>query len=114
MKNFLCLRFSKWSDRLESIQKKYPDLHNAAQMHKIRIKLKRFRYALQAVPKINYPEALLRSLKVLQDTLGLLHDAYVNGRLIDDILLEQKGNETLPYLWENLYKQLGSWREDNL
>ncbi len=68
--------------------------------------------------------------------MGLLHDAYVNGRLVDDILIGRKWNETLrcegamlygwerartekvtetlPYLWENLHKQLSNWREDNL
>lgn len=61
-------------------------MHDMEQMHKVRIKIKCFRYALQSVPEINTPPYLLRRLKYLQDTLGCLHDNYINQLRLKNIL----------------------------
>lgn len=56
------------------------------QLHRIRIKLKRFRYALQSVPELAPEARLLRSLKYLQDMLGLLHDDYINTMMVEKLV----------------------------
>lgn len=134
LKSFIRMRLGDWCDNLAAMPKKYPDMHDMEQLHKIRIKVKRFRYALQGVPEIPTPSALLRSLKSLQDMLGLLHDDYINDRLVADILQRHDDNAALRYegamfcgwerakaeaalavvpeLWENFMSQLTSWRSE--
>ena len=56
------------------------------QLHRVRIKLKRFRYALQSVPELKASPQLLRSLKYLQDMLGRLHDDYVNEQYLQQLV----------------------------
>ena len=61
-------------------------MRDMEQLHKLRIKLKRFRYALQSVPEMAASPQLLRSLKYLQDMLGLLHDDYVNEQYLAQLV----------------------------
>lgn len=136
LKPFLRLRLADWCDKLLVLPQKYPDLHDMEQLHKIRIKLKRFRYALQGTPEIPVSISLLRSMKSLQDMLGLLHDDYINDKMIEDILQQHQEDEVLRYecamfcgwerakaeatllmlpeLWENFAAQLEAWRDENL
>ena len=136
LKAFLRLRLNAWCDKLMSLQEKYPEFGDMEQLHKVRIKVKRFRYGLQGVPEIYLPNSMLRSLKSLQDMLGLLHDDYINDLLIGEILqqypedaaLQYEGAmfcgwerakaeailASLPELWDNFTAQLGEWQEEYL
>ena len=118
------------------LAEKYPDLHNMEQLHRIRIKLKRFRYALQSVPELAPEARLLRSLKYLQDMLGLLHDDYINSLMVEKLVAahpkikelryeaalfsgweQAKADaalEALPQQWEAFSSQLTEWKNKNL
>lgn len=133
---FLQQRFGSWYAKIVALLEKYPDMHNMEQMHRIRIKLKRFRYALQSIPEVGAEPKLLRSLKYLQDMLGLLHDNYINNKLIESIVAkhpqisglryesamftgwEQAKADAalnlLPQQWENFINLLDAWQEKNL
>ena len=134
--SFLSRRFGGWYEKLLALPDKYPDLHNMEQLHRIRIKLKRFRYALQSVPELNASPRLLRSLKYLQDMLGLLHDDYINNQMVEELVaahpkvseLRYEGAmfagweqakadaalESLPQQWESFCELLSEWKEENL
>ena len=136
LKAFIRLRLGLWCDKLMTLQEKYPEFSDMEQLHKLRLKVKRFRYGLQGVPEIYLPNSLLRSLKTLQDMLGLLHDDYVNDMLIGEIMQQYPEDATLQYegamfcgwerakaeaslaslpgLWDNFTAQLGDWREEHL
>lgn len=136
LKDFFVQRFDSWQGKILMLPEKYPDFQNMEQLHKIRIKVKRFRYALQCVPELKASSSLLRSLKALQDSLGLLHDDYINDRMVERILAQQPDNELLQYegavfsgweqgkadaameglscQWEYFTKQLQQWAKDNL
>lgn len=72
-------RLAAWSANLQELPEKYPDFHNMENLHKIRIKVKRFRYVIQTIRLIGLDNKLLRKLKKLQDLLGFLHDDYINA-----------------------------------
>lgn len=136
LKSFLRVRLNEWCDKLLVMQEKYPDFDDMEQLHKIRIKLKRFRYGLQGVPEIYFPTSLLRSLKSLQDMLGFLHDDYVNDMLVGEIMQQypedavlqyecamfcgwerakaEAALASLPELWDNFITQLGEWQDEHL
>lgn len=136
LKSFIRLRLGTWCDKLIVLDEKYPEFSDMEQLHKIRIKVKRFRYALQGVPEIYFTTSLLRSLKSLQDMLGFLHDDYINDMLVgeilkqypDDAALQYEGAmfcgwerakaeaalASLPELWDNFTAQLGEWQEEHL
>ena len=101
-------------------------MRDMEQLHKVRIKLKRFRYALQSVPEMAASPQLLRSLKYLQDMLGLLHDDYVNEQYLAQLVA---AHDELPELryevamlrgWERakadaaLEQLTGQWQEFSL
>lgn len=96
LKPFVRQRLGRWIDRLLAMPVDYSGV-DMPQLHRIRIKAKRLRYALQAVPEITVTPQLLRSLKSLQDVLGLLHDNYVNDRLINEIMEQNGANASLRY-----------------
>lgn len=78
----------------------------------------------------------MRSLKYLQDALGLLHDDYINTLLLQQLLAANPKNtdlryevalfsgwgqakadaalEALPSQWEAFSRLLGQWQEANL
>lgn len=136
LSEFLSRRFGNWYDKLMELPEKYPDLHNMEQLHRIRIKLKRFRYALQSVPELAPEARLLRSLKYLQDMLGLLHDDYINTMMVEKLVAahpkikelryeaalfsgweQAKADaalEALPQQWEAFSSQLTEWKNKNL
>ncbi len=97
MREFFTARLSVWSGKLLALPQRYDDLQDMEQLHKVRIKLKRFRYALQAVPEVEADPLLLRRLRIMQDLLGLLHDDYVNGRYLQELLAQQGRSEELRY-----------------
>ena len=100
----------------------------------MRIKLKRFRYALQSVPELNASPKLLRSLKYLQDMLGLVHDGYVNEQYLRQLVAahpelpelryevallrgweQAKADAALEQLagqWQEFERLLGEWLEE--
>lgn len=133
---FFRRRFGNWSEKLLELPELYPDLRDMEQLHRIRIKLKRFRYALQSVPELAASPRLLRSLKYLQDMLGRLHDDYINSQLLEQLQAEQPkltelryeaalfagweqakadaAQEALPLQWDNFAELLAEWQEENL
>ncbi len=133
---FISNRFTAWYEKILVLPEKYPDLHDMEQLHRIRIKLKRFRYALQSVPELKASPRLLRSLKYLQDMLGLLHDDYINNQMVEQLVaahpkvseLRYEGAmfagweqakadaavEALPQQWDNFCELLSAWKEENL
>ena len=135
LRKFISRRLNEWSEKLETLDKKYPDFHNMMELHQIRIKVKRFRYALQTLPEVPRDSNLLRRLKRLQDMLGFLHDDFINARLVQ-CFLEDAANvqlryeaglfagwerakaeaavEMLPQLWEDFCGALNAWRKENL
>ena len=78
-------RLGSWVEKLAELQKRYPDFHNMEDLHKLRIKVKRIRYVLQTVDVLRLPSSLVRQLKQVQDTLGFLHDDYVNSNWMDAV-----------------------------
>lgn len=134
--DFLEQRFGGWCRKISALPEKYPDVHNMEQMHRVRIKLKRFRYALQSIPEVGAAPKLLRSLKYLQDMLGLLHDNYINNKLIEALAAKypkikelryesamfagweqakaDAALELLPQQWESFISLLDEWKEENL
>lgn len=129
---FLWERIKQWSRNLSALTKKYPDFSNIDELHKIRIKVKRFRYVMMTLPEINRNTgSMLRKLKRLQDVLGFLHDEYVNGQLVKEIVAGgdeelryeaalftgwegakiQEASRLLPDLWEDFCEELEIWQE---
>lgn len=78
-------RIQAWAANLQDLADKYPDFHNMEDLHKIRIKVKRFRYVIQTINMIGLESKLLRKLKRLQDMLGFLHDDYINATWADKV-----------------------------
>ena len=92
---YVARRLGEWSDKLISLNRKYPDFSNMEDLHRIRIKVKRFRYVTQTIELAKLPMDLLRQLKQLQDVLGLLHDDYVNAVWARGIALQHPGEDAL-------------------
>lgn len=136
IKSFLRSRLSEWCSRLQSVSIDERILEDMEYLHKIRIKVKRLRYALQAAAEINVSSGLLRSLKNMQDTLGFLHDNYTNEKMLADILHQHENNaglryaaamfcgwdsarrelilENLPQKWQEFCDVLQQWQEEHL
>ena len=136
MEEFFKQRFKKWSKKLEEIGQKHANSKDVEKLHKIRIKIKRFRYALHAAPEIKKSNQLLKNLKYLQDSLGFIHDNLVNQGAIDKFIADCEVSEalqkevdifktwdqakaesileTFPEEWETLLALLHTWREEAL
>lgn len=135
LKTFLRQRAKEWTEGVLRLQDKYPDFTDMVALHKIRIKVKRFRYVLMCLPEINKnTNGLLRRLKRLQDTLGFLHDDFINAQLVEtlagakakeltyEIALftgweRAKADATLelvPDLWEEFCEELTIWQKEYL
>lgn len=135
IKRFIETRLLEWSEKLEKIDRKYPDFHNMLELHQIRIKVKRFRYALQTLPEAKRNSNLLRQLKRLQDMLGFLHDDFINAKMAQSFFAEQKNLqlryevglfvgwerakaeaaiENLPQLWGDFCRTLRHWRKEKI
>ena len=93
----------KLCNKLQNMEK----LKTTEQHHKLRVKVKRFRYAYEVYMNKAADEELLLSLKELQDVLGSLHDSDRNVEIINEIV----ANMTLE---EELAKEVAcfkAWRE---
>lgn len=131
---FFRKRLGGWAEKIQLLPQKYSDISDREQLHKIRIKLKRFRYALQSVPELSASPRLLRSLKYLQDMLGILHDDYVNERYMENLAANHQeipelryeiallrgweqakadaAMEQLAAQWEEFSRLLAAWQEE--
>jgi len=128
-------RMRQWCAKLHGLHERYPDWNNMEDLHKVRIKVKRFRYVLQTVTPLRLDSALLARLKRLQDMLGFLHDDYVNDawsrRVVNgrtNNLLRQEASlfntwqqlkeETalarMPELWSDFLTALDAWIQDKI
>ena len=130
--SFLWSRIKDWSNNIASLTKRYPDFSNMLEMHKIRIKVKRFRYVMMTLPEINKNTGnMLRKLKKLQDVLGFLHDEFINNQMVSKIADTETENlqcevalfkgwdsakveaaaTVLPDLWEDFCEELEIWQD---
>lgn len=133
---FMQMRFLHWYDKIVNMPEEIGTIRDMEKLHRIRIRIKRFRYALQAVPEITGNSVLRRSAKFMQDKLGLLHDDYVNDIMVKELLAANQDDkelccdgalfcgwaqaradsalETLPEDWEKFCAVLKQWREEAL
>lgn len=81
----------KLCNKLQNMEK----LKNMNQLHKLRIKVKRFRYAYEVYMNKAADEEVLASLKELQDILGSLHDSDRNIEIIDELAVNATMDEEL-------------------
>lgn len=72
----------KLGNKLQNLDK----LKTAEQLHKLRIKVKRFRYAYEVYMETALDRELLLKIKEFQDILGSLHDGDRNLELISESL----------------------------
>lgn len=132
--SFFRNRFLKWSEKLLAHSEQGFSMQDMEELHQLRIKLKRFRYAAQSSPEVELPPSMLRSLKYLQDTLGFLHDDYINSAILEGLVQKPKvatalryeialfdgwkqakvdvAIELLPKQWEAFCEELSRWREE--
>jgi CHAD domain-containing protein len=135
-KTFVKERLTEWINNLQSMTEKHPDFHNMEDLHKIRIKVKRFRYVVQTLGLSMGERSILRHLKQLQDMLGFLHDNYVNAGWARSLLEEQSSEDnlvgevsaflgwehakaeaaidSLPQLWKTFLEMLEPWDIDKI
>lgn len=132
LKKFLLRRLREWSDNIMLLTEQSLDFADMPAAHKVRIKVKRFRYVVMSMPELSAgTNNLLRKLKRLQDMLGFVHDDYVNGILTQQI--DAHGNPELEYeiamftgwenakvnsyiemvgdLWEDFCDELKAWKK---
>lgn len=81
----------KLCNKLQNLEK----LKTMNQLHKLRIKVKRFRYAYEVYMNKAADEEVLASLKELQDILGSLHDSDRNIEIIDELTANAAMDEEL-------------------
>lgn len=80
-------RYKTWRKRILSDQKRLDDLRYSG-IHRLRIRAKKARYALEAIPTLRgeKQEDELMQLRDLQDRLGLICDWYRNREFMDELL----------------------------
>jgi hypothetical protein len=83
-RQFVDRRLGEWADGLLALKQKYPDFSNMDDLHKIRIKVKRFRYVTQTIDLARLPLSLLRQLK-LENEEGR-EQLYFHQQLLNDRL----------------------------
>lgn len=81
----------KLCNKLQNLEK----LKTTSQLHKLRIKVKRFRFAYEVYMDTVADEELLLSLKELQNVLGSLHDGDRNIEILEEVVSKVEMNETL-------------------
>lgn len=108
---FLQSRLQLWGIKLYNKLQEMSTDYSAAQLHKLRVKVKRFRYAYGVFMSEAADEELLESLKALQDILGSLHDSDRDVEIINEVVLSQDSDEALLKeidcfkLWREVKKQ---------
>jgi CHAD domain-containing protein len=129
---FIIHRFKIWSKKILNMMEGSPDFSDMKKAHKIRIEIKKFRYVLLSFSEVNKGAlSLLRKLKRLQDVLGFLHDDYINGNMVKNMAVKNKGAseyeaalfagwesakvessiDTLRDFWQEFCTDLLQWRE---
>lgn len=97
----------KLCNKLQNLEK----LNTMNQLHKLRIKVKRFRFAYEVYMGKDADEELLQSLKKMQDILGSLHDNDRNFEIISELLDGEEIDEPLNKevvcfnVWREIKKQ---------
>lgn len=83
-------RLQKWLDQLLQASKDL-DPQDPEKVHALRIHVKKIRYVLEALTSLWPKKApkIIEHLKELQDSLGYLHDAHGNNRIIQGLLRAQ-------------------------
>lgn len=136
LEEFLGQRLSKWQQKLVKLLQASQGERNMERLHRLRIKIKRFRYGIQGVQGFEGRGSLRRGLKNMQDLLGLLHDEYINTGLLTALAKAHPEDQQLQYQvamfcgWEQaraaaaldsldqsmeeLTEQLDLWRQDYL
>lgn len=94
-RRYAAKRIARWSHNLAGLGKRYPNFSDMEDLHRIRIKVKRFRYVIQTVDILALPLSLLRQLKQLQDVLGLLHDNYINAIWAEGVARREPADRAL-------------------
>lgn len=129
---FMRSRMRAWAAEVAELADRKADFTDMTKLHRFRIKVKKLRYVLLSLPEFTAGSGqFLRLLKRMQDTIGYLHDEYVNRRLVaeacagesDALLLEQAafhGWESakaaqafalLPDLRRDFAKELKLWQK---
>lgn len=125
-------KLAGWFDVMQKIVKEHPGFDDDGLAHEVRIKAKTSRYVMQSMSGKAFGDnnKVMRSIKRLQDALGVLHDNYVNEEIIRDVVKKQTnhnliyqagifvGNERyraikirkiLPDLWEKFVIDWHKW-----
>ena len=93
--DFYRLRFKAWSTGILAKAEANPGFQDMEKLHELRIKLKRFRFALLCAEELNVSNKFLRGLKCLVDNLGRLHDCYTEGELLTSLVAARPEDEEL-------------------
>lgn len=108
---FLQARLQLWGIKLYNKLQEMSIDCSAVQLHKLRVKVKRFRDAYAVFMHEAADEELLDSLKEMQDILGSLHDSDRDIEIIDELALDQVTDEALATevkcfkIWREVKKQ---------
>lgn len=84
---FEAKRYKTWQKRVQADCRRLSDLRYPA-LHRLRIRVKKLRYVLEAIPMLRGEkyEAELEAVKQMQEELGLLCDKESNRELMEDLL----------------------------
>ena len=91
-------KLANWFTAMQKIVKAHPDFDDDELAHEIRIKAKTSRYVMQSMSGKAFGDnnKVMRSIKRLQDALGVLHDNYINEEIAREIVKKQ-ANHSLIY-----------------
>ena len=95
--NFAQSRLDDWSTKLAARSAATEAGASMHELHILRIRIKRLRYAWQCLPELPLKLELLRKMKRLQDLLGFLHDDYINNDLLSRFVENEPDNKRLRY-----------------
>lgn len=85
---FLQTRLQLWGLKLCNKLKNLDKMTSSEQLHKLRIKVKRFRYVYEVYMGDAGEQELILRLKELQDILGSMHDSDTNLKLVSGLSAE--------------------------
>lgn len=91
-------KLANWFEAMQKIAKAHPTFDDDKLAHEIRIKAKTSRYVMQSMSGKAFGDnnKVMRSIKRLQDALGVLHDNYINEEIVRDVVKKQT-NHSLIY-----------------
>ena len=108
-KEFFRVRLADWSVKLSKKLNEVDASTSYTELHKVRIKVKRFRYAYDVYMRNHVDVELLEALKDMQDILGSIHDGERNIEIMTAL--------AVPKYSEALGKELAcykAWREQKI